>query len=228
MSNQATGDPVATLLSVSLAGAVLVGLRVLWTGDVSYVILVWNLFLAWLPLLFAMGACRQHQTGGGWRFYALAALWLLFFPNAPYVFTDLVHLDNWFVGHFWVDLSLILLFGFTAFVVGFLSLYLMQTLVASRFGRMAGWGFILAVTGLSAIGVYLGRVLRFNSWDVFLRPLRLSHGVKHWAGHPLTHPGQSVGFPVLFATFSFLAYVMLYALTHLRPLAPLENKEGRA
>jgi uncharacterized membrane protein len=198
---------------------------VLWTGDVSYVILVWNLFLAWLPLLFALSACRHQQRGGGWRLYSVAALWLLFFPNAPYVFTDLVHLNNWFAGHFWVDLSLVLLFGFTAFVVGFLSLYLMQSLVASRFGRMAGWVFIVAVTGLSAIGVYLGRVLRFNSWDVFVRPLRVSHGIKHWAGHPLAHPGQSLGFPVLFATFLFLAYVMLYALTHLRPVAP-QGDEG--
>jgi uncharacterized membrane protein len=99
-------------------------------------------------------------------------------------------------------------------VLGFLSLYLMQSLVAQRFGRAAGWLFIAAVAGVSSFGVYLGRFLRFNSWDVAIRPAKLYHGINAWAADPMAS-SNSFAFPVLFATFLFLAYVMLYALTYL-------------
>jgi uncharacterized membrane protein len=217
MLRRGNAIPVLALLLASVAAVFLVGLRVWWTGNWRYLWLVWNLYLAWLPLLFAMAASRRYKTVGGWGVYAMGALWLLFFPNAPYVFTDFVHLNNWPGSRYLVDLCLVLLFGFTAFVLGFLSLYLMQSLVAGRFGRVAGWCFIAAVAALSGVGVFFGRVLRFNSWDVVAHPLWVTHGIKYWAGHPLAHPGQYVGFPLLFATFLFLAYLMLYGLTHLRP-----------
>src|SRR3982751_5903070 len=110
--------PLMALLFASLAGGGLVGLRIVWTSDWNYTFLIWNLFLAWLPLMFALGVCRQYQAGarGGWKLGSLAALWLLFFPNAPYIFTDLIHLNNYFRHHYWVDLSLILLFAFTGFL----------------------------------------------------------------------------------------------------------------
>src|SRR4051794_29157364 len=123
--------PSLTLLFASVVSVVLVGLRIAWTSDWNYLFLIWNLFLAWLPLVFALGVCRQYQIGKGrgWKLGALTALWLLFLPNAPYIFTDLVHLNNWFRHHYWVDLSLILLFAFTGFLLGFISLYLMQSVV---------------------------------------------------------------------------------------------------
>ncbi|MDB6123690.1 MAG: hypothetical protein JWQ71_2683 [Pedosphaera sp.] len=210
--------PLLALLFASMAGGGLVGLRIVWTKDWSYLFLIWNLFLAWLPLVFALGVCRQYQRGkrAGWKLGSLAALWLLFLPNAPYIFTDLVHLNNWFRHHYWVDLSLILLFAFTGFLLGFISLYLMQSVVANRFGKWASWFFILVAAGLSGIGTYMGRFLRLNSWDVVCNPFKIFKGLGHWAADPLANP-TSIGFPILFATFLFLGYLMLYALTHLQP-----------
>src|SRR6185437_5641601 len=105
------------------------GLRIGWTHNWNYLFLVWNLFLAWLPLMFALSVYNRHQRGerSGWRLCGLASLWLLFFPNAPYIFTDLVHLTTRFRTHFWVDLRLVLLVAFTGFLLGFVSLYLMQS-----------------------------------------------------------------------------------------------------
>ena len=69
-----------------------------------YASLVWNLFLAWLPLGFALLVREEFQSkkARGWRCWGLAAAWLLFFPNAPYIFTDVVHLTTYFYRHFWV------------------------------------------------------------------------------------------------------------------------------
>ena len=115
--------PMLALLLASGTSVALVLARILWTGRISYTFLVWNLFLAWLPLVFALLACESYQNGSGrdWRFLSLAGAWLLFFPNASYIFTDLIHLTNHFYPYFWVDLSLILLCALTGLVLGFVS-----------------------------------------------------------------------------------------------------------
>ena len=212
--------PVMALLLASLISVSLVGLRIFWTGHWQNLYLVWNLFLAWLPLGFSLLVYRAYQNGSrqGWRFFCYAFAWLLFFPNAPYIFTDLIHLMSHHSGHFWVDLVLILLFAWTGFLLGFLSLYLMQSLVARELGGAASWLFIAVVAGLSGCGIYVGRFLRWNSWDVLLNPVGLFRDLAHWAANPLVHSNASL-FPVLFAVFLFMAYVMLYALTHLRSMA---------
>jgi len=120
---------------------------------------------------------------------------------------------------------LILLCALTGFVLGFVSLYLMQTVVTRMFGRVASWSFIAVVAALCGAGIYMGRFLRFNSWDVLFKPLELYRGVGQWVSHPVSQP-TSLAFPVLFAAFLFIAYLMLYALTHLRQapqVAPLQK-----
>ena len=208
------------MLALMLSSAVCMALafaRIIHTGNIHYGFLIWNLVLAWLPLIFALLASDsfQNRASRNWRFYCLAGAWLLFFPNAPYIFTDVIHLTASFYAHFWVDMVLVLLCAFTGFVLGFVSLYLMQTVVTRMFGRAASWGFIAVVAALCGVGIYLGRFLRFNSWDIFFKPVALYRGVGHWVSNPVSQP-TSLAFPVLFAAFLFIAYLMLYALTHLR------------
>jgi len=215
------------MLTLTFASAVSVGLvlaRIIWSGNLRLGFLVWNLFLAWLPLIFALLACEKYRAGCGrnWRFLGLTGAWLLFFPNAPYIFTDLIHLTTRFYSHFWVDLVLILSCALTGLVSGFVSLYLMQSVVTRMLGRGASWVFIAAVSALSSFGIYLGRFLRFNSWDVIFKPVALYHGIGSWVADPLQNSRTAV-FPVLFATFLFISYVMLYALTHLKPATANEG-----
>ena len=140
-----------------------------------------------------------------------------------------MHLTTYFYRHFWVDLVLILLCAVTGLILGFLSLFLVQGVVRRLYGMAISWVFVSGVVGLSAFGIYLGRFLRFNSWDVIWKPLALSRGITKWAANPLAH-SNSFAFPLLFAMFLFLSYVMLYALTHLHPerftsiAPPLEAK----
>jgi uncharacterized membrane protein len=138
----------------------------------------------------------------------------LFFPNAPYIFTDVIHLLHGHREYFWVELSLVLLCALTGLVLGFVSLYLMQALVAARMGAGWSWVFVAGVAAVSSFGIYLGRFLRFNSWDVLLRPGQLAEQVGGLLADPLAQP-LSVAFAGLYAVFIFLAYVMLHALTRL-------------
>jgi len=216
MFKRETLMPVAALLFASAICFALVVSRIAWTGKLRYSFLVWNLFLAWLPLMFAILAEDHFQAGKrpGWRFFGMSAAWLLFFPNAPYIFTDLVHLTNRFFAHFWVDLAIVLSCAFTGLILGFVSLYLMQSIVTRMLGRVVGWAFVAIAAGLCSFGIYLGRFLRFNSWDVIAKPGKLAASISSVA---TGETGQShhFAFLVLFATFLFIAYVMLYALTHL-------------
>lgn len=228
----APGMFVSTL-TLTFASLVCVGLvagRAVWVRNLHYSFLVWNLFLAWLPLLFAVRTAEVFRREGwrNWRFKTLAAAWLLFFPNAPYIFTDVIHLIYTPFRHFWVDLSVVLICALTGLVLGFVSLYVMQSVVRRLSGQIASWLFIGAVAGLSGFGIYLGRFLRFNSWDVIAKPFKLFEGVTAWAANP-TANSVSLAFPILFATFLFLAYVMLYALTHLPQMHALSAApDGKA
>jgi uncharacterized membrane protein len=212
------------MLALAFASVVCVGLvsgRILWTRNVRYCFLIWNLLLAWLPLVFALLAQEDFQrpAARNWRFAVWAGAWLLFFPNAPYIFTDLSHLTAKFAAHFWVDMMLILSCALTGLVLGFVSLYLMQGIVNRMASRAVSWLFVAGIAGLSGVGVWLGRFQRFNSWDVVFRPVKLYHDVGFKIADPL-RSRASLAFAVLFAVFLFITYLMLYALTHLRHIQP--------
>jgi uncharacterized membrane protein len=211
-----TRSPMLALTFASITGIALVIARIIVRHNIHYGFLIWNLFLAWLPLIFALLACEKFRAGEHrtWRFAALAGAWLLFFPNAPYIFTDVIHAVYGQFRHFWVDLTLILMVALTGLVLGFVSLYLMQSVVRRMYGQIASWLFIMVVAGLSGFGIYLGRFVRLNSWDVIAKPVKLYNGISTWAANPLAN-SHTFTFPLLFATFLFLAYVMLYTLTHL-------------
>jgi uncharacterized membrane protein len=216
MFRRETLVPMLALTFASVVSVAVVLGRIVFTHKTHYGFLIWNLFLAWMPMVFALLA-REHQREGatpGWRFFAFGGAWLLFFPNAPYIFTDVIHLTRNY-GNFYVDLVLILINALTGMVLGFLSLYLMQSVVRRMAGELMSWVFIVAVAFLSGFGIFFGRILRLNSWDV-LMPSKLFHTIGSWATQSTAYSG-SVTFSLLFAAFLIVTYLMLYALTHLSP-----------
>lgn len=216
-----TVAPVLALVFATAMCGFLVALRISWTGQVRYKFLLWNLFLAWIPLVFAFlatHAWHRSQSAKNWQATLAGLGWILFFPNSSYILTDIIHLVGPLYRHFWVDLVLILTCAFTGLMVGFVSLFLMHSLVRRTAGPFLAWVFIAGAAILSGAGVYVGRFLRFNSWDVFVKPVSVLESVTSWVSNPQAHP--SAYFPLLFAAFVFLSYVMLYALTHLQHLAP--------
>lgn len=205
--------PLLALAAASVLGTSLIASRILLTWRGHHLFLVWNLFLAWVPLLLALRLESLHRREqlGGWRAGGTAVAWLLFFPNAPYILTDLIHLKPIVKTLWWTDLILILLFALIGLVLGFLSLHRLHQVVAARRGWVAGWMFVVAVMFLSGFGVYLGRFERWNSWDVITNPLALMADSFNWLQL------RSAKFTLLFGLLLTTAYALLYSLTLLRP-----------
>lgn len=157
----------ALLFSSGLAAAIWF-VRSIYTDSIVFIFLLWNLFLAWLPVLFALLARRNSVSRlGRWLW---GGLWLLFFPNALYLLTDLIHLGRVTQVPLWYDMIMLFTFALAGLFLGFASLFWLQELVAETWNRLTGWLFVLGVLGLSSFGVYIGRFLRWNSWDALLNP----------------------------------------------------------
>ena len=193
--------------------------RVMYTGYFHYYFMLWNLFLAWIPLCFAFAARIAYARRTWLRylvFLSCAFLWLLFFPNAPYVATDLIHLQPMPHLPLWYDAIMFVAFAWAGLCLGFVSLYVMQGLVARSSGWVAGWLFALAALGLSGFGVYLGRFLDWNSWDLLTRPGSLLADIWTRVRHPLAY-SHTYAVSLLFAAFFISAYVVLFAFSRLQP-----------
>jgi uncharacterized membrane protein len=212
---------IAALVLATLVASGLLGLRLAYTHRGTYSWLLWNLFLAWLPLVSALFAYNLDSRSRLKWIMAVgcALIWLLFFPNAPYLVTDLIHLKPKPEAPFWFDLILLVAFAWTGCLLGFVSLSLMQEVVRKAVGRVAGWLFAGVVLLLSSFGIYLGRFLRLNSWDAFSNPLRILADISAPVLHPRSH-AQPLAFSLLFAVFFAAMYLTLTALTHFRHEAP--------
>ncbi len=173
-----------SLIAASVLSAALLMARITLTGRILFAFLLWNLILAWAPLLFAWLARAIWAK----RPYALffVFLWLIFFPNAPYIVTDFIHLRWSFGVPFLFDAAMIGSFALTGMALGVVSLWLLQTRIVESYGRTAGRLFVLTAVALSSYGVYLGRFLRWNSWDLFANPLALLQDVAHSLTMPFT------------------------------------------
>src|SRR5690606_4274578 len=140
-------------------------IRIIHIPDKRVFFLIWNLFLAWLPLLFVLLARRSYKAGFP-RFMTLALLaaWLLFFPNSPYLITDLLHLNGHFQGPIlWYDSMLFFLFALTGLLTGLYSLRIAHQTIRNMTGNITGWLSVFFSLLLSGFGVYLGRYGRWNS-----------------------------------------------------------------
>jgi uncharacterized membrane protein len=189
--------------------------RAEYSGTMHYAFLVWNLFLAWIPFIIAY--FTYTFTLNRRQVYIVipmaAFFWLIFFPNAPYILTDFQHLaGGWQDLPVWYDVMMLIWFSFTGLLLGMTSLFLMQEIVRREFGRWWGWGFVAFVASLSGAGVYFGRFLHWNSWDIFSDPGGMALSTLHRFQDPSL---QSIGFISIFTTFFLFLYITLYTFGHL-------------
>jgi len=193
----------------------LVVVRVIGTGTGLQVWLVWNLVLAWIPFLLALVVYDGHRRRAGRALLApLSLLWLVFFPNAPYILTDFVHLEEPLAAPLWFDALMIAAFAFTGLLLGYASLYLMQAVVRARLGTVAGWAAAIGVLALSSVGIYLGRFVRVNSWDIVTNPDFLYGIARPRLEDPFGNP-ELIAVSLLFTAFLSVTYLVVYSLTAL-------------
>jgi len=193
----------------------LVAGRTLYSHTHHFQTLVWNLFLAWIPLLLAALIYRiatRRADLTRWILVPAALVWLLFFPNAPYIVTDLVHLGQYHDNvPGWYDVLLVAWFAWTGLLLGVVSLRLMQEIVARARGSRVGWLFVVLVTAAGSLGIYVGRFLRWNSWTVFQAPVTLAD--TGWDRVSQPDAGElMLGFAVLFALLFLFVYGTAYLL----------------
>ena len=187
------------------------------TGQGRLGFIPFNLVLAFLPLVFLLIFERSRKRGGA---LVGGVLWLLFFPNAPYMLTDLVHFDRRLGPASWLDLLALLAAAWAALLGGMITLRFMQDRVQRGRTPAAGHAFVLSVLFLSSIGIYIGRFLRFHSFHVLLRPLDLLTETASHFLHPGSHP---MVWPFTLAVFGLLCCIhySLMAFTHAaRPVPP--------
>lgn len=205
-----------------IACLMLVLLRYGLTGRFTQGYLVWNLFLAAVPIGFArLGeyAVARCKAGRMAAVFGLVAFffWLLFFPNAPYLFTDFIHVvrkanlgyvsADWLspMDLLWYDIVMNSAFSFVGHYMGLVSVYIMHGTMMRLFGRCMGWAMMLPAVLLSGFGIHLGRFSRLNSWDLILNPLEALSAI----GTAIAVPSALL-FSLVFAFFIGLTYLIFY------------------
>lgn len=204
----------ALLVAASVISLALAVTHILVSRSNAYAFLIFNLFLAWIPLaaaLIATAASHSRVT-----FYLVMPVctlaWLIFFPNAPYLLTDFQHLAESSSGMpLWFDVLMLIWFAWTGLLLGIVSLAMIQDIVTRTFNRLVGWLFTIGVIILSSLGIYLGRFLRWNSWDLLKDPLPIARDVAGMVRHPLANMPTYV-FTILFTLLILFIYIAIHLM----------------
>lgn len=199
------------ILSICFS-CLLVCVRTIATGYPTYLFLVWNLFLGWIPYMVSQWLSKNAILNGSRMKLVLAACtWLLFIPNSFYILTDLFHLEQFDQAPKWFDLLLIFSFAWNGLLLGMLSIRRVEMIVVARLNTGFSRLFIGVVMFLNAFGIYIGRYLRYNSWDVLLQPFSLCREMLQILLHPL-HNKMEWGMITVYTIFLILLYATLKKL----------------
>ncbi len=163
-----------TLIFSTLFIILLLAVRYVLSKEITYIFLVWNLFLAWLPFIISQIIRLYHQKiHSRILFILLLTIWIALYPNAPYIVTDLLHLKPRQNIPLWFDMALLFLSACTGLFLGLLSVYNMQITIKKKSSKTIARIVSGGVFFSAGFGVYIGRYLRWNSWDLMMQPLPL-------------------------------------------------------
>lgn len=179
--------------------------RVFKTQHYSFFFLVWNLFLAWLPYWII---CKYQNFKSKMGQLIVIGLTLLFLPNAPYIVTDLFHLSKNLIAPLWFDLILILNFSLLGLLFFLLTTERLLIIIAPFFKSGFWFNSVKFLIILSnGYGIYLGRYLRFNSWDIISNPDDLSSGIFH-SIFDTDNYKETISVTITFTIFLYLVFEM--------------------
>lgn len=188
---------------------VLLVLRAWRAQNLMYSFLVWNLFLAAIPFAAAL---LYERIRGFFLQLATLAVWLLFLPNAPYILTDFIHLRPRPPVPLWFDILLLLSAAGTGLLLGYGSVMIVQRVIERRRGAWTGWLVAAVALFLSAFGIYLGRFVRFNSWEVVTDPMPLFADIGYRLMNPMQHP-RTFAVTALYGVALLLGYAALHVVS---------------
>ncbi len=210
-----------TLLKNPLNQAIIVATtmlitRIAFTQSFLFIFLIWNLFLAAIPFWIARYCFKNRDKNSLLTFVFLLFLWLIFFPNAPYILTDLKHLTFGESNLFWYDLIMILIFAFCGLLFGLSSLDNIIKTSTYHFNLTTSKIVLYSSILLAGIGIYIGRVLRWNSWDIVTDPLGILEDLIQILLNPIENKFVYLT-SFAFSALIFLGYkFFLYGHNHLK------------
>ncbi|WP_247234475.1 DUF1361 domain-containing protein [Telluribacter sp. SYSU D00476] len=171
--------PLLLLLVLSMAALAFHLIRIQFSAPIDFS-LDWNLFLSWVPLVTAFIADLLSSRFGKLpvTITILSIVWLLFFPNAPYMITDLVHLSvDWGSDLTWHDVIMLFYYAQVSMINGLVSLYWIHRTWHRTYPRFVAIAMFATSIPMVGFGIFLGRMGRWNSWDILHNPSKLFEAV---------------------------------------------------
>jgi uncharacterized membrane protein len=184
-------------------------IRIFTTGKLMFLFLPWNLFLAFVPYYIS----KILIANPGWienrvKFIFAFCAWLFFIPNSFYILTDLFHLKLTNDSPRWFDLTMIFSFAWNGMLLGILAIRKMETVFNLFFNNRNILFLLYPVMWLVAFGIYIGRYLRFNSWDILTNPFSLFEEISGMLLNPSDYI-YAWGMIFCFSIFTTLIYVTI-------------------
>ncbi|MDR2842787.1 MAG: DUF1361 domain-containing protein [Spirochaetaceae bacterium] len=197
------------ILSVFCFGLTII--RYIYTDGIGYFFLLWNLFLAFIPwLITGLLIIKPGIKKSKIVISLIFIVWFLFFPNAFYIITDLMHLRKRSAVPIWFDMFLILSFSWTGFLFGFYSLLDIEQIMQEKFSKKCTYIFTVIIIFAASYGIFLGRYIRLNSWDIIASPVKFILTIKDTIINPAIRRNA---FAMTFITGIFLN--MIYWSLHM-------------
>jgi len=203
-------DRIVIPKQIVMLTALAVGLnivRLVWSDSLYFIYLLWNIFLAFLP--FAVSSLllwyRRHQQMPAIFFVVFGAVWLFLFPNAPYLVTDIIHLSPYSLVPMWYDALLLFSTAWVGMLLAFHSLSHMEELILTKYSKKVSSVLVLLIIFCASYGIYIGRFLRWNSWDLVFRPHLLGGDVWQVLLHPVLNV-EAYAFTIFFFIFIGISY----------------------
>lgn len=191
---------IISILTTSIVfSIVLLMIRMKITHSFFFLFLVWNLFLAVIPFTISTYLV-SHPKLNKIGLFLWFCVWLLFLPNAPYIVTDLIHLRMSYNNLIWLDILVVSSFVCNGLLLFYLSILDIKTVLQSYLKkRILNYG-ITAILFLSSFGVYLGKFLRYNSWEIISNPKYLVNDIFNIIVQPYANKNAWL-FTILFGMF---------------------------
>ncbi|MDR0792268.1 MAG: DUF1361 domain-containing protein [Chitinophagaceae bacterium] len=205
MIKKLSGIEKMLVLSVGFTMTLLIT-RVWYTQAVFYLFYVWNIFLAIIPLLIAnrLKRCNRLHFGA----IVLLLTWLFFYPNAPYLITDLFHYKERLPVPVWYDLMLVISAAWNGLILGMVSLTTVEQFLSKHLKPLLAKSFVFVSFGLCGYGVYLGRYLRYNTWDIVAKP----GAIMRSSAHQILHPHQNMSVWIFTLLFSSMLCIIYFTI----------------
>jgi uncharacterized membrane protein len=200
----------AALMLSSLMSVILLVIGSIHGAGTTFLYMVWNLFLAWLPAVFIVWllAVLKRKRWSSWEGISASLLWLCFLPNSFYLVSDLIHLQEAPKGEVLFDAVLFISFAINGLLLGYISLYLFHQEFRQRVSSMETRITLALVLLMCSFAIYLGRDLRWNSWDVFVNPAGILFDLSDRIISPFSYPRMFVTTGIFFVMLTTFYYVI--------------------